>query len=315
MTPTADIRIIINPGSAAGRTGRNIPAIIRALLGGLPFSSKPFLTRGRGHAEQLAGAAVRKHQAMIVAVGGDGTINEVVNGMLSASGGQTPETLLGIIRSGSGSGLALSLGIPDDIDAQVRILREGAIRTIDAGFLEAGEQGGRAALRYFINECQVGIGADVVRRNSGATKAAGGLVGYGAATISSLFRTPNRPLLVTVDGTELEESTYLGLSIGNGALTGGGMALTPRADLSDGLLDLLVIRGQSLASRLMSFPRIYRGTHINSAHFIYRTARTVTVGGENHVAVAADGEQLGGTPCSVGILPGALRIVAPMAKE
>lgn len=216
MTPTADIRIIINPASASGRTGRNIPAILRALLSGFPHQSAPVLTRGRGHAEALAGEAVRNQRAMIVAVGGDGTINEVVNGMLSASGGRTPDTLLGIVSSGSGSGFALSLGLPKDLNAQVRILLDGFLRTIDAGILQASPRGGRPKPRYFINECQVGIGADVVRRNTGAIKSAGGLVSYGVAAISSLFGTPNAQLRVSVDGTALDESLFLSLSIGNG---------------------------------------------------------------------------------------------------
>ena len=315
MTPTADILVIINPASASGRTGRNIPAILRALLAGLPRACTPCLTRGRGHAEALAAEAVRGRRAMIVAVGGDGTINEVVNGMLSASGGRTPDTLLGIVSSGSGSGFALSLGLPMDPVTQVSILGGRSVRLVDAGFLEASPRGGRPALRYFINECQIGIGAEVVRRNTGVTKAAGGLLGYGAATIASLFGTPNVNLRVTVDGTDLDESDFLGLSIGNGAFTGGGMALTPGADLSDGYLNLLAIHGQSLLSRLTSFPRIYRGSHVDSPHFSYSKVRRITVEGEGRVAVAADGELLGAVPCAVGIAPATLRILCPTIKE
>lgn len=313
MTPTADIRIIINPASASGRTGHNIPALTRALLGAFPRNAAIALTRRRGHAEELAADAVHSRRAMIVAVGGDGTIHEVVNGMLAASEGATPDTLLGVLRCGSGSGFALSLGLPPGLDAQAGILRAGTVRTIDAGVLRM--DGERPARRYFINECQIGIGADVVRRNTGLCKSAGGFIGYGAATIASILCTRNSRLRISVDGAPLCESSCLGLSIGNGALTGGGMALTPGADLADGYLDLLVIRGQSLLSRLRSFPRIYRGTHIDSPHFDYRKASAIAVEGERGVAVAADGEPMGEIPCTVGILPGALHVIVPTTKE
>jgi len=311
MGHAADIQIIINPASAAGRTGRKLQVILRALEAAFPGGCNLCVTRDAGHATAMAANAVSAGAGMIVAVGGDGTINEVVNGMLSASGGEIPATLLGIINCGSGGGFAMSLGLPAGLDAQVRLLTDRSTRLVDVGLLSAPSGTSSPSTRYFVNECQIGIGADVVRRNSGALKPAGGFLGYGAATIAALFRTPNAPLRVTVDGEKLDEGELLGLSIGNGHRTGGGMCLTPEADLADGMLDLLVIRGQSLFARLRSFPRIYRGTHPGSSEFRLQKFHALEVDGPQTIGVAADGELIGGLPCAIAMVPRALRVIAP----
>ena len=169
--------------------------------------------------------------------------------------------------------------------------------------------------RYFVNECQVGIGADVVRNTRTMRKRVGGLLGYGLATFSALFRSPNVPLSVLLDGNPVPGATFLGLCIGNGSRTGGGMALTPASRVDDGVLDCLVIHAQSLPVRFRSFPRIYTGGHIATPWFSCLPFRRLDVMGDGGVMVAADGEIIGRLPCSIEVVPNALHVIIPSRSK
>ncbi len=310
MKPSAHIQVIVNPSSGARKTLRNLPSIISRIERLFPGECTFSLTAGPGDALRLAAAAVRAHSALIIVVGGDGTVHEAVNGMLEATGGGLPTTPLGVIASGSGQGFALSLRLPRTLDEQVSVIRDSPSRAIDVGRISVGGPGGMRE-RYFVNECQVGIGADVVLRTRSVRKSAGGLLAYGTATFAALFRSPNARLCVTCDDGESDPAQILGLSFGNGDRTGGGMALTPGAKLDDGFLNLLTIRGQTLRERIRSFPKIYAGTHTGAREFSYRTLRRCEVTGPAEIAVAADGEMIGHLPCRISTVSGAVLVSAP----
>ena len=315
MMPSADILVIINPASAAGKTARKIPPIVEAMERRFPERCKFALTRRPGDATLLAGEAARKGFSRVVAVGGDGTLHEVANGMLAAAQGSVPSIPLGFISSGSGQGFALSLGLPAALEEQVRLIAECRARAIDVGVLSASGPTGQRCARYFINECQIGIGADVVRHTRWMKKAAGGLLGYGLAAFSALFRSPNADLSLTIDDGEEAAFSVLGLAIGNGELTAGGMALTPGAEPDDGVLNLLTIHGQSLIQRLRSFPKIYSGTQVGAEGFSYRAVKRCRVSGSTLLPVSADGEMIGRLPCTVSILERALMVTAPPPRK
>jgi YegS/Rv2252/BmrU family lipid kinase len=311
MMPSADIRVIINPASAAGKTARRIPAIVEAIERRFPERCTFALTERPGDATRLADESVRSGSSLVVAVGGDGTVHEVVNGMMGASHGGIPSSLLGVISSGSGRGFALSLRLPRTLEGQVDLIAECAGRPVDVGVVTTRGRDGRRHDHYFINECQIGIGADVVHGTRRMRKAAGGLLGYGLATFSALFRSPNADLSLTIDGREEPPSSILGLAVGNGDITAGGMSLTPGAEPDDGVLNMLTIHGQSLAERLRSFPKIYSGAHVGTRGFTYSTVKQCRVSGPRPLAVAADGELIGTLPCTISVLERALRVITP----
>jgi diacylglycerol kinase (ATP) len=312
MKPSPDIHVIINPASGARRTFRRLPAIIACIERHLPSRCLFALSSGPGDATRLAARAVRSGAPLLIVAGGDGTINESVNGMLEATGGSRPVTSLGVIGCGSGDGFALSLRIPRTLDAGVRAIRDSAPRPVDVGIFSTP---GGGEERFFINECQVGIGADVVSHTRMLKKVAGGLIGYGMATFSAIFGSPNTELNLTVDGTEEPPCGVLGLAIGNGDLTGGGMALTPGAAADDGWLNLLTIHAMPVTERLRSFPKIYTGAHVSARNFTYRRMKRCVVNGPNHVPVAADGEMIGHTPCSIAIIEKGILVSAPAPCE
>jgi diacylglycerol kinase (ATP) len=311
MKPSVDIRVIINPASAARKTARRIPTVVASLESRFPHRCAFSLTQGPGDGMRLAGVAVRDNSSLIVAVGGDGTFHEVANGMLRATRGDVPSCPLGFIGSGSGEGTALSLRLPPTLGEQVRLIAECPPRAIDVGAVSTFTPSGERSYHYFINECQVGIGADVVRDTRRTKKAAGGLLGYGLATLSAIFRSPNADLSLAIDDGEEISSNVLGLSIGNGDLTAGGMALTPGAEPDDGVLNLLTIRGLTLTERLRSFPKIYSGAHIGTPGFGYRTVKKCRVSGPMPFPVTADGEMIGRLPCTISVLERAILVIAP----
>ena len=311
MKPSADIRIIINPASAARKTARRIPSIVNSLESRFPGRCAIAFTEGPGDAVRIAAEAVRSDSSLVVAVGGDGTFHEVANGMLRETGGNLPPCPLGFVNSGSGQGFALSLRLPSTLDEQVRLIAEGPVRAIDVGVVSTCTGGGGRSGHFFVNECQIGIGADVVQSTRRMNKAAGGLLGYGLATFSALFRSPNAVLCMTIDDGEELVSSVLGVAVGNGDLTAGGMALTPGAEPDDGVLNLLTIHGLSLTERLLNFPKIYSGAHIGALGFSYRAVKRCRVSGPAALPVAADGEMIGRLPVAIAVLERGLLVIAP----
>ena len=185
---------------------------------------------------------------------------------------------------------------------------------MDLGVITVQSARGAVRRRYFVNEAQIGIGAAVVAGTRRWRKRAGGLLGYGLATLAEILRCPDRMLQLTIDGNAAAPAAILGLSVGNGERTGGGMSLTPGARIDDGLLDLLVIHGQSLRERLVSFPGIYTGAHVGARGFSLRTFSVLDVRCADRVPVAADGESIGTLPASLGLAEGAIDMILPTVK-
>lgn len=235
-----------------------------------------------------------------------------MNGILESKRDGFPACPVGLISSGSGCGLALSLRLPSSLDEQVRAIAECPPRSLDAGVVSFGERAGTGMRdHYFVNECQIGIGADVVSCAHGRWKAAGGLLGYGLGTLSALFLSPNVKASLFFDGGEELSGPLLGIAVGNGDVTAGGMLLTPGAEPDDGLLNLLTIHALSPVMRLRSFPKIYAGRHVDARGFSYRTMHRCMVSAPRPLPVAADGELIGTLPCTISILERAFKIRAP----
>jgi diacylglycerol kinase (ATP) len=217
----------------------------------------------------------------------------------------------GVLSSGSGEGFALSAGLPAGIENQITLLARGESRRVDLGLITATGPRGAISSRYFVNETQIGIGAAVVAGTRGWRKRAGGLLGYGLATLAEIVRCPNRRMQMILDSEATPPGSILGLSVGNGARTGGGMSLTPAARIDDGHLDLLMIDGQSVRERLRSFPRIYSGAHLRARGFSIRAVRTMEVFSDEEVPVAADGEIVGTLPTAIRVVPSAIQMILP----
>jgi len=298
-------KVIVNPAAGAGKTGRLWPRIMGLFKGhGLRFEHD--ITEAPGHAIELARAAANDGYDMVISVGGDGTINEIVNGLYAS--GNIKHALLGIVSTGTGGDYVRTAGIPRKFEDACQRFIEPKKRTVDLGIVEYAKNGGREE-RLFVNFAGMGFDAEIVRRTTQQFKALGALPSYLLGTLATLVSYTNKKISLVVDGVE-EEKRVCTVIMNNGKYGGGGMFTAPNADLDDGLLDVLIVGDLSKPDLLRSLPRIYKGTHLTHPKVNLKKAKQIEVkslGGRMHLQ--ADGELLGEVPARFRILPAALNIV------
>jgi diacylglycerol kinase (ATP) len=303
--------VIVNPASAGGRTGRRWPATAAALReAGLEFDS--VLTKEAAHATELARDAVRSGQPLVVAAGGDGTINEVLNGFLAAGDTSASRSKLGLIPVGTGGDLRRTLAIPSDPHQAARVLLAGRSRRIDVGRAHYHRPDGTAEVSHFLNVASAGIGGEVVRRVNQGFNLGGSDLTYAVASALVLFGWKNKRMEVTIDGVR-QVVVAQQVVVANCQYYGGGMRVAPQAVPDDGLFDVLIVGDLSRGECLRLLGPLRRGAHLKRAHpkLAYVKARRVEIEGAEPVRIEIDGEQPGNLPASFEILPQAIGLVAP----
>jgi YegS/Rv2252/BmrU family lipid kinase len=281
-----EICFIVNPMAAKGKATK-VARHLRARLPGLKRISEIRETAYQGHATELARAT---RAAIVVAVGGDGTINEVANGIIGS--GRT----LGIIPSGSGNDLIKSLNIPVDLDAALQVILDGRTRMIDTGQVRCsgGVSGGADELqegRYFVNGLGIGFDAAVAARTKEIPYLRGILL-YMAAVFQTLGKYQAPEFAVHYDGGVRRFAGLL-IAIGNGRCAGGGFYLTPRAKPDDELFDICLVRSIPLLKILRLMPKVMRGAHEGDPDVEFVRTKHVSVDGSLPFFVHADGEIVG----------------------
>ena len=301
---TLHAKVIVNPVAGANSTHRKWPRISKLLkYVGLSFDYE--YTEGVGHAIELARVAASDGYRYIVAVGGDGTVNEVANGILHSA--RPTETSLGVVSTGTGSDFARSAGIPRDYTSACSFLISSRRRLIDVGVVEF-KRGGQALQRFFVNVAGVGFDAAVVEATEKLPKYFGGTIPYLAGLFRSLFSYRNKAVVLSV-GNKVEAKRILNVVVANGSYVGGGMHIAPKAKLNDNLLDVLIIGDMGKFELLKALPTVYKGTHINHPKVRMEQAAHITIESAERVQVYADGELLGECPASFWLMPSALSIV------
>jgi diacylglycerol kinase (ATP) len=291
--------IIVNPTAGSGRAAKLLPWI-RERLAARPDADL-FVTSRPGAAQERATRASADGCDRIVAVGGDGTTQEIVNGILAANA----PTELGIVPVGSGNDLARSLGLPLDPAEAWTVAIGRVTRRIDAALATNGE--GRS--RWFASAGGIGFDAQVAAAMSTRRGWQSGRAGYLLTTLSELRRFDNRRLHVVLDGEELERRALL-VAIANGPYYGGGMRIAPDATLDDGWLDLCIVGDVSRLTAIRELPNLYRGTHVRNPAVSIHRARRVEVSGEGRTHAHLDGEPFGTLPLNVEVRPGCLEVAA-----
>ena len=214
------------------------------------FSERP------GHLIELARAAADGGATLVVAVGGDGTLNEVVNGLAQR------DVELATIPIGTGMDFGRTYGIPQSFDEAVQVARDGVARTIDAGRVRYRTWGGEEAERWFANVGSVGMSGAVARRANGMSKALGGKVTFFYALTRVFFEWENTEVTVRLDDTTREGRMH-DVIVANGVWHGGGMMLAPAAQPDDGLFEVVLIGDVGRLDFLTTAPKIYKGKHIH----------------------------------------------------
>jgi len=325
--------LIVNPASgklAGGRKLARFAAAVERVLGDVDFEA----TERRGHAIDLARRGVAEGRETIVAVGGDGTLHEVVNGVMQAlpAAGETPAAgsasptspRVGLIGLGTGSDFARSLGIGRSLDEHLAVIAAGRTRTIDLLRVGFHDHAGRPVTRHVVNVLSAGPGGLVDRYVQLVPALAGGRLAYGLAAAWALVECPRAELRLRLWGLAGHESgeiverglsTYL-LGVCNGAVFGGGMRLAPGASPDDGLLDVVSIAPRSKWVVARHLLKVYRGRHLAVAGVELLRCRGLDVelldpALATRFTLDVDGEPLGRLPLRVELVPAALEILAP----
>ncbi len=288
----------MNPAAGGGRSGR-LWRTLRERLHRRGFAFEQVETRAVGDATALAAEAARAGVELVVAVGGDGTLNEVVNGITDPEG--RPRATLGAVFTGRGRDGARTLGLPrDPARAIERLLGAGAVSR-DLGLVRA--SGGR---RYFATVA--GAGFDAVVSARALAIAAPGTLPYLLAVLLSLRAHRPWPIRLAVDGGPPRRVDATGVMLANGPSCGGGMRIAPGADPTDGALDLVILGALSRAALVRWLPTVYWGGHLRNPLITAERARAVTVTSDRPLPLQVDGEPWGSAPFDVSIVPNALRV-------
>jgi YegS/Rv2252/BmrU family lipid kinase len=294
----------VNPAAAGGTTGKRWPEIAhraaqRGLDGDALISERP------GQLTSLAADAVAGGATRLVVVGGDGSVNEVVNGIGDAHGVE-----LAVIPRGTGWDFVRTFDIPRDVDAAVDVALTGPVREIDLGAVTFRTWGGEEARSVFANVASAGISGAIAQRANESSKALGGKVSYYWATLAVFFGWQTGEMRVTVDG-ESRSGRMIDAVVCNGRYLGGGMMMCPDAEPDDGVFDVLLIGDVTKRDLLLVLPKTYKGNHLPHPRLELLRGKVVTVESAEPLPIELDGEQPGTTPARFEVLSRALRLRVP----
>jgi YegS/Rv2252/BmrU family lipid kinase len=284
---------LVNPASDNGATGKWWHGL------SLRDGESAVLSQRPGQLIELAAAA---DADVLVAVGGDGTLNEVVNGLMQRE--DRPE--LAVVPRGTGMDFIRTYGIPRRPEDAVDVARTGETRTIDVGRVE--HPGG---VRWFANVGSVGMSAAVAERANGMSKALGGKATFFYALTRTFLAWQNTPVSVELDDGTLREGRMHDVIVANGQWHGGAMWLAPEARPDDGIFDVVLIGDVNKRDFVTTAPKIYKGTYLAHPKVELLRSRVVSVDAPERLPIELDGEQVGTTPVRFEVVPGALRLRVP----
>jgi len=308
--------VIVNPKSAAGSTRdkwSQTASDIRAHFG--PFAVA--FTKAQGDGIEIAERAAKAGREFIIACGGDGTINEVANGILRS--GEDAE--LGILPSGTGGDLRRSFDLPHSNREAAAALRDGETREIDAGKVTFNDHDGNEISRYFLNVSSAGLAAKIVKQVKSTTvfdwlpvESLRGRANFAASTLKQITNLDPATVRVRFDDGEEHTLQTIAFCIANAKYFGGGMMIAPDAKMNDGLFDVVNIGDISALKILINGYSLYRGSHLSLTEVKSTKAKRIeitAVDADDEILIETDGELPGRLPAVYEIVPDALRVRVP----
>ena len=300
--------LVVNPKSANGATIKRFRAAesqLRAAIG--PYEVRT--TSHGGEATTLTREALQQGHRWIIAVGGDGTINEVVNGFFDASGACIGEPVLSLFPSGTGGDFRKTWQLGRTPAEAIDRLANGETRWMDAGVVRWTSLDGAACQRYFANIATAGLGAKISDQANRQTKFLGGKASFFIASFRALMGWSNIPVRVQVDQGEPQALKATTIAMCNGQFFGGGMQCAPNADPSDGLLDVVIMEDFTRLE-VIRMTSIYKGQHLGHPKVrVFRGQKvTIDYDGPKPSPLEAEGEVFGTLPATFELLPKAFQI-------
>lgn len=299
--------VIVNPNAGNGK-GKKDWEKISSILKQYGIIHKELFTERKGHAIKLSKEGVESGYRKFLCVGGDGTLNEIVNGVFDQDFCSTKDITIGSIPVGTGNDWGRMFGIPLDYEGAVKIIKEAKLMLHDIGRVNY-YNGPEKGERYFINIAGLGFESVVVRRtNVQKDKGKSGKAIYFYNLLMSLISYKNTNAEIVIDGNKTEANIF-SLNVGNGRYCGGGMRQTPFAVPDDGILDVTLIKGMGKIEIIRNLKILYNGTILNHPKVEGYKCKNVRVSSDSVLYVEADGESIGHTPAEFSIIPSSINIV------
>lgn len=300
--------IIVNPKSGRGLTEQKWASItlrLRKHLGAFDYT----LTNGVGAGIRIAEEEARKGRRLMLAMGGDGTISEVVTGIIQSGA----DVEFGILPRGTGGDFRRTLDLSGDLEDAARKFVKTIAQPMDVGRISYVDHQGHETARYFVNTASFGASGKVAGEANRSFKLFGGKITFAAATLKTTFTYDHPDVSFSIDDREHIRLRIITIFVANGRYTGGGMKIAPEAKLNDGLFDIVTVGDFKLPEILANSYKLYTGTHLELDKVNFMRAKKLhaePVDSENPVLLEVDGETPGRLPATFEIVPAALRIRA-----
>jgi YegS/Rv2252/BmrU family lipid kinase len=302
--------IIVNPKAKNGGVGKEWASLRQVLREEYHGEFQAEFTRAPLHAIALTRQALRENYELIVALGGDGLINEVANGFFENGKAINPQATLGILSFATGADFIKTMGIPEDFRAAVKRLNETSTKLCDLGLISSQGLDGQQIARYFINIAEFGVGAEVVERVNRTTKIFGGKASFTWSILRTMPFYHNKTVIYSIDKGPETEACINNLIVANGRFYGAGLQPAPEAEVDDGLFDVVVIGDIGFFVGARNLGRLRDGTYLKLPYVSFARGKTVSARCNEPVLIEADGEVVGRLPATFDLLPAAIRVRA-----
>lgn len=296
------IKLVVNPVAGHYTVVKNWSDIDKNLKNILGDFSAEF-TKEILDATTITRRSLSEGYDTVIALGGDGTINEVVNGFFENEKLINPDASFGVIPMGTGGDWVKTLQTPESLQAAASLILENRVKKCDLGLLKCQGLDGSPVSRYFINVADAGFGGTLVQLVNHSTKALGPFFTYLTALLKTLAVYKNKPMHIEIDDFYAEELIANSVVMANGQFLGGGMWIAPKAKIDDGLFDVVIIGDVSRTEVLANINKLYNGTLARHHKIQYWQGKKVTLSSDFEILIDADGEQPGKLPATFEILP------------
>lgn len=300
--------IIVNPVSANNTTAKEWP-LFKNLLLEKGYIFEDVITEYPGHATELSRQALKSGYGTIMSVGGDGTMNEVVNGFFEDGQPISKDSRLVIFSRGTGCDFIKTLGIKKGTEDLFAILARNEEKEIDVGCVNFIYKSAKMKTRYFVNVADIGIGAETANRVNKHSKRLKGFLSFMLGAVSTIILYKNKDFEVIIDDKTVIKERLNSVIIANGRYFGGGMKVAPDALLDDGLFDIIILGDLTKPELIKSFPLIYEGKHLTHPKLKHYRGSRIKVKSSGNGLIEVDGEIPGSDDAEFEIMPGALKIL------
>ncbi|AGA68171.1 conserved protein of unknown function BmrU [Desulfitobacterium dichloroeliminans LMG P-21439] len=297
---------IVNPASANGQTRKIWPKIYKRLID-QKINLDYAYTTSPGEATTLTRQALHNY-TRILSVGGDGTLNEVVNGLFENQQPVNSEASLAIFSHGTGGDFLRSLNQSRGLPSLLEVLHREQITSVDCGLAQYQDSSGILHHRYFLNVADVGLGGETADRVNKRSKFLGGKLSFLLGSLMSIIAYKNKNMKCVIDGEVVVNGPTNSIMIANGRYFGGGMMIAPHAELTDGLFHITVLGDLPISKILRHLPKIYQGHHLDISGVSVYQGKEISIIANPSAFLELDGEHPGFTPVHFSLIPQGIKL-------